>query len=200
MVIKLKNFMAHKKEFKESITMKSIKWIFLIVLLSTYSSCHWDYHLSNYLFEEYCNEEGRTGQFIYERVALGDEYFMPIPEDPRRIDYDLIIKGNLMINRERLEQDYYLSKYRERILLSEIGPISSNETSIIRRRDNKLLGKSVSLFNKQGWLAERNILGHNEGERCPGGYDKNAGLYEDSLLHTTLIENIFTAKQHEGIK
>lgn len=174
--------------------MKYIYGLLVIVLLGAIPACHGDRILSEYLFEKYCNEEGRVGQFIYERVGLGDEYFIPIPKDPRKVNFHFIVDDNLMIDKSLLEQDYVFSKYSEVTPLSVIGPISSLETSVTRRHDNKLLGKSVSLSNRQGWLAERNILGLNEGDSCPRGYDKSTGSHKASLLHATFIKNLFYRK------
>ena len=180
--------------------MKYFFWSVTIIVVGSFVGCNGDRVLSNYLFEQYCNEEGRTGQFIYERVALGKEYFIPIPKDPRKVNQHFVVDDNFMMDKALLEQNYAFSKYSEVIPLSTIGPISSIETSVIRKKDSKLLGKSVSLSNRQGWLAERNILGQNEGDSCPRGYNKNTGSHEDSLLHATLIKNIFYRKQFEGIK
>ncbi|WP_338725674.1 hypothetical protein V8687_18165 [Shewanella baltica] len=144
----------------------------------------------------YCNEDGRTGQFIYERVGLGEEYLMPIPKDPRKINQHFVVDGILMMNKTILAQDYTFSEYEEVIPLSIIGPIYFLETSVVRKSDDKLLGKSVSLFNSQGWLAERNILGQNEGDRCPRGYDKKTNISESNSLHSTLYKNIFYINKH----
>jgi hypothetical protein len=173
--------------------MKKFIW-FIIIIVGSFVGCNGDRVLSNYLFEYYCNEEGRTGQFIYERVSLGEEYFISIPKDPRKINQHFVVDGIRMMDKALLEEKYAFSKYSEVKQLSSIGPIYSLETSVIRKSDNKLLGKSVSLDNRQGWLAERNILGQNEGDSCPRGYDKNTGSYEDSLLHATLVKNVFYKK------
>ena len=171
--------------------MKYFIWITIIIIVGSFATCNGDRMYSDYLFEQYCNEEGRTGQFIYERVGLSEEYFIPIPQDPRKINQHLVVDDNLMMDKALLEKDYIFSKYREVMPLSTIGPISSIETSIIRRSDNKLLGKSVNLSNRQGWLAERNILGQNSGDWCPRGYDKNKAIHKYSQLHSTLIRSVF---------
>ncbi len=44
--------------------MKKIAWISLVLIMGSYSACHWDYYASNYLFEKYCAEDGRTGLFM----------------------------------------------------------------------------------------------------------------------------------------
>jgi len=180
--------------------MKNISRITIFIIVGSFVGCYGDATYSNYLFEQYCNEEGRTGQFIYERVGLGEEYFIPIPKDPREINQHFVVDGNSMMNKALLEQKYAFSKYSEVKLLSSIGPIYSIETSVIRKSDNKLLGKSVSLNNRKGWLAERNVLGQNEGDKCPREYNKQKESYESSLLHATLIKNIFYRNKHKGVK
>ncbi len=166
----------------------------IIIVVGSFVGCYGDRILSNYIFEQYCNEEGRTGQFIYERVALSDEYFIPIPKDPRKVNFHFIVDDNLEMDKTLLEKDYVFSKYKEAIPLSSIGPIFSIETSVTRKSDNKVLGKSISLANRQGWLTQRNILGQSPSDSCPRGYDKNTGSHEDSLLHATLAKNIFYRK------
>mgnify|MGYP003636482341 CR=1 FL=1 len=180
--------------------MKQFFRIIIFIIVGSFVGCNGDRILSNYLFEYYCNEKGRTGQFIYERVGLGEEYFIPIPKDPRKVNFHFIVNGNFMMDKALLEKDYIFSKYSEVIPLSSIGPISSIETSVTRKSDNKVLGKSISLSNRQGWLAERNVLGQNEGDKCPREYNKQKESYESSLLHATLIKNIFYRNKHKGVK
>jgi hypothetical protein len=169
-------------------------WSIIIFVVGSFVACNGDRVISEHLFEKYCNEEGRTGQFIYERVSLDDEYFIPIPKDPRKVNFHFIVDDNFMMDKELLEKDYAFSKYSEVIPLSSIGPISSIETSVTRKSDNKVLGKSVSLSNRQGWLAQQSILGQSPSDSCPRGYDKSKGSHEDSLLHATLVKNIFYKK------
>lgn len=192
-LIKRKSNITIKKYNKLAIT------LIAIVTVSNLSACAIDRIRSERLFEQYCNEEGRVGQFIYERVALGEEFFVPIPKDPRKINQHFVV-GNGMMDKALLEQKYVFSKYSEVKLLSSIGPIYSIETSVIRKSDNKLLGKSVSLNNRKGWLAESNVLGQNEGDKCPREYNKQKESYESSLLHATLIKKIFYRNKYKGIK
>jgi hypothetical protein len=174
--------------------MKQIFRIIIFIIVGSFVGCYGDKLLSDYVFEQYCNEEGRTGQFIYERVSLDDEYFIPIPNDPRKVNFHFIVDDNFMMDKARLEKDYVFSKYSEVIPLSSIGPISSIETSVTRKSDNKVLGKSISLSNRQGWLAQQSILGQSYSDICPRGYNKSIGVSEGGLLHATLFENIFYRK------
>ena len=62
--------------------MRKFVWLTVIIIIGSFVGCNGDRILSNYLFEQYCNEEGSTGQFIYEQVGLGEEYFIPMPDKP----------------------------------------------------------------------------------------------------------------------
>lgn len=145
---------------------------------------------SEQLFEQYCHEEGRVGQFIYERVGLGDEYFRPIPTDAkalRRLDNSFYInKKKLLIDKEHFEQRYTLSFY-ERKELSSIGPIYSVESTIVRNSDGKVLSKAVSLLNMQGKTSKHFYV---EGVTCQPGRDSRGRTYYHKK-HMNLIENTF---------
>ena len=175
--------------------MKIIKWLFIIVLVGSYPACSWDAHLSNYLFEQYCNEEGRTGQFIYERVGLGEEYFIPIPftKEGVELHFDnrfLIAEGRLLIDKHQLMKDFFINK-NSQVLLSNIGPIYSYESVIIRKRDGKILSKAVSLGNSLGWFArsQRNFFSGG-GEYCPHPKDERGHSVSNTDKYS-LIKNTF---------
>ncbi|MBO1273676.1 hypothetical protein J3L11_18785, partial [Shewanella sp. 4t3-1-2LB] len=84
--------------------MKAYTW-FLILIVGSFTGCYGDRIISDLLFESYCNEYGRTGQFIYERVGLGEDYFIPIPKDPREVNEHFVVDGILMMNKTILDQD-----------------------------------------------------------------------------------------------
>lgn len=170
-------------------------WILLLVITCSYTACHWDYHLSNHLFKKYCNDKDKVGLFIYEEVPLRDEYFMPFPKDVDRRDLDprFIIADNLMINRERFEQDFTLEVYKD-VLLSNIGPINAVETSVTRVSDHTLLGKAVSLKNGKGWwFRDIQSFGQRSVDTCPTGRDEK-GFSNYRYAHKALIKRIFTHK------
>ena len=84
---------------------KSIFVAVALVLVSCLGACSSIEKMrSDSLFEQYCHEEGRVGLFIYERVALGEEYFRPIPTDEvelRRIANSFYIDNKkLLIDKE----------------------------------------------------------------------------------------------------
>jgi len=147
---------------------------------------------SERLFEQYCNEEGRVGQFIYERVALGEEYFIHIPTDEKELrrlgkGYYLYDNGKkLLINKNRFKQSYITNDLKE-IMISPIGPIYSVESTIVRKSDGKVLSKAVSLLNMQDKTSKYFPV---EGVTCPTGRDSkgNSFFYEK---HTDLIQNTF---------
>jgi len=162
-----------------------------VLLFVFYSIFFWDYHVSKYLFKQYCEEEGRVGLFIYEKVALPDEYFMPYPKDKDEIfnlSNRFVIDEDLVFDKTKLEEKYTFT-YRKVVSLSDIGPINSLETSVFRRSDNKLLGKAVSLTNHLGSWIDSSKFGKKV-EHCPTGYDER-GLSNSGKLHLGLIKEIF---------
>ncbi len=170
--------------------MKYLYGIFTIIAISSLSACSIDRMRSEHLFEQYCNEEGRVGQFIYERVALGEEYFRAIPTDIRaldRLDKRFYIDGKkLLIDKQRFKQSYTLNN-RKRTILSSIGPIYSVETTIVRKSDGKVLSKAVSLLNMLDKFSKYFPV---EGVTCPTGRDiKRVPLFIKE--HSNLIEKTF---------
>ncbi len=164
---------------------------FLIVVVGSISACSSIEKIrSDSLFEQYCNEEGRVGQFIYERVALGEEFFRPIPTDVRELDRIensfYIDNKKLLIDKERFLEHYNI-KYLKRRELSSIGPIYSVESALIRKSDGKVLSKAVSLVNKRGKTSKVFPV---QGVTCPSGKDKNGHpLY--NFHHFNLVDNTF---------
>ena len=166
------------------------------ITLSSLAACVSDRARSEQLFEQYCNEEGRVGQFIYERVTLGEEFFRPIPTDEkelRHVDegYYFYSDGKKrLIDKQRFKQSYTINDLRE-TMLSPIGPIYSVETTIVRKSDGKVLSKAVSLLNM---LDKTSKYFPVEGVTCPKGRDSkgNSFFYEK---HTNLIENTFVLKK-----
>jgi len=172
--------------------MKKIMWLFLILVFGSYTACRWDYHLSSYLFDRYCSEEDRVGSFIYERIELGDEYFVPLPlneEERRDVSQRYVFREALMIDLLLFEENYDVSEFRAVTPLSDIGPIVSISSSVIRKRDDKVLGKVVTLANHRGWWIDSSPFGGGVAF-CPYGFnqmgDSNAGL-----AHQNLIKDVF---------
>ena len=170
----------------------SAKVAIAIILIGSLSACAIERMRSEHLFEQYCNEEGRVGQFIYEHVALGDEYFRDIPTDQRKLDrigkgYYLYNEGKkLLINKQRFKQSYITNDLKK-VMISPIGPIYSVESTIVRKLDGKVLSKAVSLLNMRGQTRGYFPV---EGVTCPTGRDsKGSSLYYES--HTSLIQNTF---------
>jgi len=172
--------------------MNKFKWIPLIIIVGSFVGCYGDMAISNLLFKKYCNGEGRTGQFIYERVPLGEEYFRPIPKggvELRRVDNGYFInERKLLIDQHRLIQDFTISR-QKKTMLSPIGPIYSYEKNIIRKSDGKVLSKSVSLLNKKGWWSRKSVLGMTVGDICPE-YKSKSGIVLKSD-HGELLKNTF---------
>ncbi len=117
---------------------------------------------------------------------------MPFPKDkdPRDLSQRFVVGANLMINKERLEVDYILGKYREVRQLSSIGPINYSETAVYRKSDKKLLGKAVNLSNRKGWWHRDGFLGHPSSDWCPVGHN-DKGISNSGLLHHLLLKKVF---------
>ena len=173
--------------------MKYFFWTIIIIVVGGFSACNGDRIISKYLFEQYCNEEGRIGQFIYERVGLDEEYFIPIPKDEvelRRVDKGFFIDENkLLIDKHRLMLDFNINTMKK-TMLSRIGPIYSYETTIVRKSDGKVLSKAVSLLNKKGWWSRKSILGMTVGDSCPQ-YRDITGLVVTKSDHSDVLRNTF---------
>jgi hypothetical protein len=168
--------------------MKKLLWTSAIIA-GAYLLLRWDYHVSNYMFERLCNDDSRIGLFVYEEVALGGEYFMPFPEDAEERDLDrrFIFGDNLMLNRERLEEDY-------EFIVNEVGPIGLVATSVILKSDNKILGKAVSAGNQQGWLNRLGAFDGIPGASCPSGRDEN-GFSNNRKNHDNLLREVIQIEQ-----
>lgn len=170
----------------------SVKISIALILIGSLSSCAIEKIRSERLFKQYCNEEGRVGQFIYERVALSEEYFRPIPtegKELRQIDviYYLNSDGKrLLIDQNRFDQSYERIFWDKR-MISPIGPIYSLETSIVRKLDGKVLSKAVSLLNMQGKTRKYVPI---RGVYCPDAQDPQG--YSLSIInHRNLIQKTF---------
>ena len=173
--------------------MNKLKWIPLIIIVGSFVGCYGDMAISNLLFKKYCNEEGRTGQFIYERVGLGEEYFKPIPftKEGVALHFDrgfLIGQDKLLIDKHHFLQNFNITM--EKTILSPIGPIYTDETTIVRKSDGKVLSKAVSLMNEKGWWSRESVLGTNVGDICPKYRDINGHINVKSD-HSDVLRNTF---------
>ncbi|MFT5706461.1 MAG: hypothetical protein ACI9ES_000740 [Oceanospirillaceae bacterium] len=164
-----------------------------IVVMSSLTACSSIERIrSESLFEQFCNEEGRVGQFIYERVALGAEFFKPIPADEielRRLDKGYYINDRkLLIDKDVFNQVYERNGLKKTVL-SDVGPIYSIETTIVRKSDGKILSKAVSLLNMLGQTRGKYPI---YGVYCRQGRDVKWGSlhYKE---HSNLIDKTFSS-------
>ncbi len=171
---------------------KFIQLTITLILISSLSACVTRWH-SDYLFEQYCNDEGRIGQFIYEQVELGPEFFRARPTDQRKLT---LLDTRFYINDEKLliDKEYFLKYYtftnRERKVLSSSGPIYSVETTIVRKSDGKVLSKAVSLLNMRDQTSKYFAP---QADTCPTGRDvKGFSLFNKN--HRNIIEKTFVIK------
>ena len=155
----------------------------------------WEYHITKYLFKQYCEEEGRVGLLVYETEALSDEYFMPFPKDKDQLfnlSKRFVFNEEFVFDKTKLEEKYSFT-YKEIIPISKVGPINSIETTVLRKSDNKLLGKAVSLSVSLTSQIESLIGSPKSGKKIeyyPAGYD-GRGLSSSGKLHLGLIKEIF---------
>lgn len=169
---------------------KFVTAVITIVAVSSLCACASDRARSERLFEQYCNEEGRVGQFIFERVALGEEYFRPIPTDARelrRLDNDFYINDKKLLIDKQIFKQSYIFNNRKSTVLSPIGPIYSIESTIVRKADGKVLSKAVSLLNM---LDKTSKYFPVEGVSCRVGRDSKGHPYSVKE-HRNLIEKTF---------
>lgn len=168
----------------------SAKVSIAVILIGSLSACAIERMRSEQLFDQYCNEEGRVGQFIYERVALSEKYFRPIPTDQRELDRIAnsfyTDDDKFLIDKQHFMRSYTLN-YLKRKELSSIGPIYSVESTIVRRSDGKVLSKSVSLLNKRGQTSKYFPV---QGVYCQTGRDSK-GNHLSTSHHFDLIKNTF---------
>ncbi len=170
--------------------MKYFFWGIVMIVVGVFAACNGDRIYSEHLFEQYCNEEGRTGQFINERVGLADEFFRDIPSKTLGIEIEYFLNDKKHLIDEVKFHEHYIEKYKVENRLSFIGPIYSYESSVLRKSDGKILGKAVSLVNKKGWFSETALLWINVGTTCPR-HKAEDGTYLANSDHITLINKIF---------
>jgi len=170
-----------------------------IILLIFYSIFFWDYHVSKYLFKQYCEEEGRVGVFIYEKVALPNEYFIPFPKDkdPRYLPRMFVIADNVMIRESILKKDFTIN-IKKKNIVSKIGPVYSYTTTVVRRLDGKVISKAVSLGNKKGWVIRYLSKAFpSSGIECPNRVDKN-GISLPNYDHSDVVNQAFFKNKDEN--
>ena len=159
-----------------------------------------DYHVSNFIFQSYCDDKSYVGQFIYQREGLSDEFFREIPTDQvelRKVIGSYYLEDKQYLIDSAVFDKHYEKVYQEKELLSPIGPIYSFESYIFRKSDGKKLGKAVSVVNKKGWLHETNLLWTNTGSNCPR-YKSKGGTYIANPDHTSLKQHIFYKQSLKG--
>lgn len=148
--------------------------------------------LTNIFFNHFCETE--TGLFVYEKIELDESYFSLIDEAKRDRGYDNRFEYN---DQYSLDTANFKSEYQFNFIVndkySNIGPIYSKTTSLIRKSDKKLLGKAVS---GTAYIGLFRVLGSNMRERinCPSGRNENRKpLYY--IDHNNLLNKLITRNQ-----
>jgi hypothetical protein len=168
------------------------RWIVLTPLIFLLSFYFGHKILTRIVFADFC--EKKTGLFIYEKVELGNSYFLPIEEAKKSKSYDNRLDFN---EKYTLDTKKFKSEFEHNFIKSEdfsiVAPVISVSTSFIRKKDLMLLGESVSGI---AYVSLFRSLGSNKREtiECPSGRDKNRRpkFYKH---HKDLLKNIFSKKQ-----
>ena len=159
---------------------------FLLIIMLMFGGCFGDRMVASVLFKKYCSE--LAGFTLYEKVELGDEYFLPYTEkntsEYRRLDSYWFFDDEHYLNAKKIEQEFKFT-YLVRKELSSLGPVASNTTVIKRLSDNKVLSEVISISNSTGWLA-------NIGPLPPITYScPDDEIWENNLHHPHSIKNTF---------
>lgn len=161
----------------------TIAIIFVLIL-----GVFWGFPVASKLgLKLYCNKY--SGLTINETVELKRIYFEPFPKnkDRRLLNESYIFDDNLMLN-ESLFKKEYVFELREKKKVFFIGPVYLRESKVIRKKDNKVLGKYVSSFAVvslfKGFDSRRRPV-----EYCPKERDKN--------YHYGLLKQVFRIQKVE---
>ncbi|GEM_PF-2592065 len=167
------------------------RWIAVSIISIVISIIFGHRIVTKTVFEHYCKTN--VGLFIYEKVDLGEEYFISFPDDkgPGDLDERFIFGENMMLNQQQFEQNY-IYDYMKNIKVSFMGPIYSTQTIVTRKSDSKVLGKAVSGVAYVGLFK---ALGSNKRPRiyCPKGQDEK-GFYFFNKGHRSLLYHVFNKK------
>jgi len=136
-------------------------------------------------FEDLCTN---TGINVYEKEIIDASYLLPFPKKDRYKIKNILhySDGKHYLNYEKLKQEYTLS-FRE----SQLVPPAKNtrviRSSITRKRDNKLLGESISVWGTKN--DSYTVWGASGHLKCSNSYTD--GLWRNHDVDELLIHNVF---------
>ncbi|MGH1426709.1 MAG: hypothetical protein ACRBEE_02125 [Arenicella sp.] len=168
------------------------RWIALAIIMLLIGGCFGDRMVASVVFQHYCKT--LPGLYVYEKVELGDEYFLRRPHDgvieSKKLRESSIYNEKYRFNSQKIQQEYKYV-YQEVSSIFPVGPIYKHQASIIRMQDGKLLSEAISLSNKRGWLVRKIEKAFSGGYGfCPTGRDdSNTPLFNKH--HSNLLKETF---------
>ena len=156
----------------------------LLCLLGCGGKDYFEHRKAVKIFEEHCKN---AGLFIYEKVELGEEYFILAPESKKEMG--AIPPGQVFEDRQ-LNMDKFLSDYEytrhKRKYFYENGNLHYISSVVIRKSDNKTLGEAISVAGFGGGMTQRSHT-----KVCPNKKMTN-GRIEHYYNHGMLPIHTFT--------
>jgi hypothetical protein len=156
----------------------------LVLLLG---GCFGDRVISEVFFAYQC--KNNSGLFVYEKIKLGDGYFIPIKERELVYEFDKF-NDFLKINKPKILIDYDYSY--QKIVVNKIGPVEKIISQVVRKNDKKVMAEGVAFQNHGGWLLYNSktfvSTPKNCGNRKYGHTEKADAQYRHGLL-VKIIEN-----------
>ena len=164
--------------------MKIFFWLMPLFLII--NGCDYKKKKALKIFEEHCQN---AGLFIYEKIDLDKKYFLPLPKNKEKLNKigSGKIYNDMYLDIDKFERDYELI-FGERTEISKLENIFYSESKIIRKSDNKLLSKALSVGGFGGGLTQK---GFNK--ICPPG-ERPDGWSNHNYNHIFLIKNTINLK------
>ena len=198
---------ASSKATKSSIPVRAAKGFVSCIsyvalfFMVFYPMLRWDYYVSQYLFEQLCNDETKIGLFVYEHVELGESEIIraPVKEYERRKiggeeNSPYKISEGVFADPDALSEKFEVTLLRYKYeKVNSIGPMYTRKSLVTRKSDGKLLGEAVTGTNSMGWANRTLHIGHYTGQTCKRGVIKRGG-WGTGEYHRKLISSLFYVK------
>jgi hypothetical protein len=175
------------KQRKNGECMRNKKtWVTITVLVLLLSGCFSELLISDVIFKYHCKKNIEFS--VYETAGLNEEYVIDIPKDVRKRDARFNVSKNKMLDKERITNNYNIEFYKKN-KISTVGPVESITTTIVRKRDKKVMGKVVSFEKTMGWID--GLSGDAPVSRhCPAHENKKVKSISGNF-HKQLVSKIF---------
>jgi hypothetical protein len=159
-------------------------WITIIVLVLLLGGCFGDRVISEIVFYYQCDKN--SGLYVYEEVGLSDEYFTKESKSEKEFNYSYI--SNIFIKKNRFDLDYKYTRNKNH-LVSIFGPVKLVESVVVRKLDNKVLGKNLTIVSGMGWVNKLFSFGYS-GKGCVN----ERGVFKESYrgsMQINILSKIF---------